>query len=309
MKKIILAAFIAFSIVSCSDGNESTENIVTKDSHKVKVTFGDSFLKTSKTSANTKKDVNRPSSIPTGIDLITVTTKNISLGTAPVNTAFNIIPTGGVTDFILDGVMTGTNDFTATATTTSNPSNKVELIASASAKNQFNTYTGDIQNNYAGAPIPYATYAAAVTGLKIDFASSPEIYFDMKTSNGRLNTLVQTGPSVTTSNLYVKITRTVYNKSKNTTVATDYNISGDSSLVSTWNDEDAIYGSTVNLLITVYNGTDDTAPVIYSQTCDLQIKGSTITNTQITVNKEKMTISTNTGAFQFPTWRNEDNIN
>src|SRR6478752_3238618 len=77
MKKIILSAFIAFGIASCSNDESSSEKESGIQTGTVQVAFGNSFLQPSK---STRKDVIRDGSIPTPIDDIKISRKFLEAG-------------------------------------------------------------------------------------------------------------------------------------------------------------------------------------------------------------------------------------
>jgi hypothetical protein len=303
MKKIILSAFIAFSIVSCSNDNDAAaDTTATNHNGSVEVSFGNSFLQPSRTG----KPVDR-GSIPVAIDQITVDATNITTPTFPQSTTvFDLVTGGTQTKFFLDGLASGTNSFTAKATT-NGPKVSDEAIyddATNGALNAFNANKG---------VTPYAKYTAT-TSATIDFKAPKTIAFNMATSNGKLNTYVYTGPTITATSRKVIVTRATYTMiggtpdPANDTVidpAQIFNITGSKSFVSTWSNDLAIVGNYAVLVIDVYDQAG--AQIETTSSTIIKIKASTTINTTIAITKDGITTSENEALFNFPDWIVEGN--
>ena len=294
MKKIIVAAFIAFSIVSCSDNDNLEGDISGIKTTRVEASFGNSFLQPNKKNG---KSVER-GTIPVAIDQIAVVATNVSTPEFPESsTVFDLVANGtpgAEQKFFIEGIASGTNSFTANAIT-NGPKISSEMIYDDATNQALNSFNANKSIT------PFAQYTAT-TSAQIVFTSPKTIRFDMATSNGKLNTYVYTGPTITTSKRKVTVKRQTFNADGtpiNTTPQT-YDITGSKSFVSTWSDDSSVVGNYAILDIIVY--APDGTSVDITRQQKITIKASTTTNTTIAITKDGITTSENEATFNFPAW-------
>lgn len=282
--------FITFSIVSCSSDDNSPESIFGMDTTKVEASFGNSFLQPNTTGKNVERGT-----IPVAIDQIKVVATNITTPAFPVSTTvFDLVAngTGEETKFYIDGIASGTNSFTATATTNGLKTSSETIYDDASALNAFNANKS---------VTPFAQYTAT-TSAQIVFTSPQKITFNMGTSNGKLNTYVYTGSTITATNRKVTVKRQTFDADGtpiNTTPQT-YDITGSKSFIATWSDDLAEAENYAVLDINVYAQDGTTIETTSQQ--KITIKASTTINTTIAVTKDGITTSENEATFNFPVW-------
>jgi type IV secretory pathway protease TraF len=290
MKKIILAAFIAFSIVSCSDDNDTPAPTTTS----VTAEFGNSFLQPKTTGKNVERG-----SIPVAIDKITVTATNISTPSVPLSpTVFDLVANGTAgaeKKFLIEKIASGTNSFTATATTNgSKVSSSTIYTTDALGLNAFNA------NKTA---TPYAEYEAT-TSATIVLTTPQTVAFNMATAQGKLNTYIYTDATVTNSNRKVTVQGTSH-KADGTviTTSTAFDITGSKSLVFVWSNELAVVGSYVVYEMKVYDALGNTVESTFTER--ITVKASTTINTTTVVTATGLTTSANEATFTFPIWQTE----
>ncbi|AOW08894.1 hypothetical protein [Flavobacterium gilvum] len=293
MKRFILASIIAFGFASCSSNNDddSSQNVLRTT--KVETSFGNSFLQP--VVNNTGKNVVR-GTIPVAIDQITVIATNTTTPSFPPSTTvFDLVANGTAgaeQKYFIDGIASGTNSFTANAITNGPKVSSETVTDDATAKNIFAANK---------ATIPYAKYTAT-TSAQIVFTSPKVVTFNMGTSNGKLNTYVYTGPTLSAINRKVTVKSQKFNADGtpiNVTPQT-YDITGSNSFVSSWSDELAIAGSYRLLDISVY--APDGITVETTTTQKIIIKASTTVNTTIAITKDGITTSEDEATFVFPAW-------
>ena len=291
MKKITLAAIIAFSFASCSKDHEASD----LKSSKVMVTFGDSFLRPMK-STSVSKNVDRGAgTIPVGIDQITVTAANTTFPDA--TTVFNMTEgNGDGSIFYLDGIASGNNTFTATATTTATPefteSKNTDVV---------------VKSTFEGKKIstPFAHYTATKSAT-INLTAAQTINFNMATSNGKLNTYIYTDPTLTASGRKVEVVSQLF-KSDNTNINAPktYAITGSYSYTSCWSDDLSVAGNYISIDIKVYASDGTTVENTYNN--KIYVAAFTTTNTTMIVNAAGVTTSQTQATFNFPVWVTVDN--
>jgi hypothetical protein len=292
MKKIILAAFIAFSIVSCSDDNNSApENISGTNTTSVTAKIGvgkDAFPST------TGKNVNR-GTIPTTINTITVDVVNNNGAIPASQTIFDLVASGGETQFFIENVASGGNTFTAKATTTG--SSKLTVVP----YNYISDANTDAKITAEKNAVPYAKYEAVV-GMNIILGSAQEILFPMLTNNGRIIGTVETSTVLSNSGRKVEvIAERFYADNSSIAGPITVDLTGSKSVIAAWNDDKAVKGNYMKYIVKIYN---DAAGTTLEKTFDktISIIESTGITAKITITGEGLTESINYGTFTIPAW-------
>jgi hypothetical protein len=291
MKKLILAAFIAFSIVSCSEDNDSaTEDTTGLNTTSITAKIGvgeDAFPNT------TGKNVNR-GTIPTTINTITVDVVNNNTAIPPNQTVFDLVGSGGATQFLIEDVSSGGNTFTAKATTTG--------IAKLTVAPY--TYTSDATTNAMikgeKDAVPYAKYEAVV-GMSIILGTPQEIVFPLLTNNGRIIGTVETAAQLSATGRKVEVIAQRFD-STNTPLAAaaTLDLTGNKSVIAVWNDNTAVKGNYMTYIVNVYGPDGTTIEKTFHKT--IAIIESTGITTKITVTNEGLTESIDYGTFTIPAW-------
>jgi hypothetical protein len=291
MKKIILSALIAFSIVSCSHDNNSPGDttVLKKGSVTAKFDVGKDAFPTT-----TNKNTNR-GTIPTTINRITVDVVNTNPGIPANQTVFDLVASGGETKFLIDNVSSGANVFTAKATTTGLPKLTVAPY------NYTNDATTDAMIKGERDAVPYAKYEAIV-GMDIILGTPQEIIFPLLTNHGRIIGTVETESLLTASGRKVEVIAQRFD-TNNTSLAPSITIdlTGNKSVIAVWNDDSAVKGNYIKYIVNIYN---NAAGTILEKTFEktIAIQESTGITAKITITSEGLTESINYGTFTIPAW-------
>jgi hypothetical protein len=290
MKKIILAAFIAFGIVSCSDDNDSTPDNTTglnTTSVTAKIGVGKDAFPT------TGKNVNR-GTLPTTINTITVDVVNNNTAIPTSQTVFDLVANGGATEFSIENVASGSNTFTAKATTTGLP--KLTVIPYI----YMNDATTDAKIKAEKDAVPYAKYEAIV-GMNIILGLKQEIVFPLLTNNGRIVGTIETASLLSASGRKVEVIAQRFDAT-NTSLApaATIDLTGNKSVIAVWNDDTAIKGNYMKYIVNVYGPDGVTIEKTFNKT--IAIIESTGITAKIAVTSEGLTESINYGTFTIPTW-------
>ncbi|OOG63018.1 hypothetical protein [Flavobacterium sp. A45] len=291
MKKIILSAIIAFSIVSCSHDNNSPGDTtgLKKGSVTAKFDVGKDAFPTT-----TNKNTNR-GTIPTTINRITVDVVNTNPGIPANQTVFDLVASGGETKFLIDNVSSGANVFTAKATTTGLPKLTVAPY------NYTNDATTDAMIKGERDAVPYAKYEAIV-GMDIILGTPQEIIFPLLTNHGRIIGTVETESLLTASGRKVEVIAQRFDTS-NASLAPSLTIdlTGNKSVIAVWNDDSAVKGNYIKYIVNIYN---NAAGTILEKTFEktIAILESTGITAKITITSEGLTESINYGTFTIPAW-------
>jgi len=292
MKNLILSLVIIASVITSCSNDETTPT--TSQYSKVIATIGigeNAF-------PSTRANVNR-GTIPTTINRITVDVVNNNPAFIPTQTVFDLVNSGGASQFLIENVASGGNTFTAKAATTGASKLSVtpyEYVSDADT---------DAKIKAAQDAVPYANYTA-IAGLDVILGQAQEIRFPMLTSNGRLIGTVETSPLLSASGR--KITVTEQRFAEDNTPVGDlltFDITGGKSVIAVWNDASAIQGSYIGYVVKVYN---DAAGTNVEKTFEkkIVIKASTGITSKTTISSEGLTESINYGTFTFPTWTEEN---
>jgi hypothetical protein len=297
MKKIILSAFIAFSIISCSnDDDAAPENISGTNTTSVTAKIGvgkDAFPST------TGKNVNR-GTIPTTINQITVDVVNNNSAIPTSQTIFDLVASGGETKFLIDNVASGSNVFTAKATTTG--TSKLSVIP----YNYTSDATTEAMIKGEKDAVPYAKYEAIV-GMDIILGTPQEIIFPMLTNHGRIIGTVETASGLSASGRKIVVIAQRFDASNNSlAAAATIDLTGNKSVIAVWNDDTAIKGNYMKYIVNVYN---DAAGTTLEKTFEktIAIQESTGITAKIAVTGEGLTESINYGTFTIPAWTEINN--
>lgn len=290
MKKIMLAAFIALSIVSCSEDNDSPENISGINSTTVTAKIGvgkDAFPNT------TGKNVNR-GTIPTTINTIAVDVVNNNEAIPASQTVFDLVSSGGANQFLIENVASGGNTFTAKATTTGTPKLTVAPYIFT------NEATTDAMLKGEKDAVPYAKYEAVV-GMNIVLGTPQEIVFPLQTNNGRIIGTVETASQLSATGRKVEVIAERF-YANNTPVLGPITIdlTGNKSVIAVWNDNTAVKGNYMTYIVNVYGPDGITIEKTFNKR--ITIIESTGITTKITITNEGLTESTNYGTFTIPAW-------
>jgi hypothetical protein len=290
MKKIILAAILAFNIVSCSDDHDCPQNITGTNATAVTAKFGvgkDAF-------PTTGKSVNR-GDIPTTINRITVDVVNSNSAILPNQTVFDLVASGGATQFLIDNVASGSNNFTAKATTTGG--SKLSLEPYDFISNDDTDAKIAAKKN----AVPHANYEAVV-GMNIILGTAQEIAFPLLTNHGRLIVDMETATILSNTGRKVEVISQRFNADHTPISAVTTNdLTGNKSLIAVWNDDTALKGNYTKYTVNVYN---DAAGTTLEKTFErtITIIESTGITSKLTITGEGLTESINYGTFTVPEW-------
>ncbi|MDR6845182.1 hypothetical protein [Flavobacterium granuli] len=290
MKKIILVAFIALGIVSCSSEDDSPEDISGINTATVTAKIGvgkDAFPGT------TGKNVNR-GTIPTTINTITVDVVNNNPAIPSNQTIFDLVGSGGANQFLIENVASGSNTFTAKATTTGTPKLTVEPY------NHTNDATTDAMLKGEKDAVPYAKYEAVV-GMSITLGTPQEIVFPLLTNHGRIIGTVETAALLSATDRRVEVIAERF-YANNTPVLGPITIdlTGNKSVIAAWNDDTAVKGNYMKYIVNVYGPDGLTIEKTFNKT--ITIIESTGITSKITITNDGLTESINYGTFTIPAW-------
>jgi len=178
------------------------------------------------------KNVNDPS-IFGNIRDITVTARHIASG-YEANTLFTISNNSNdPTNYVIDNVQVGMNDFTATATTATIA---IAPSFSSTPRNNSNSGIWNTISTQVAAP-PYATYSGSVSSIAIDHINPITLNIPMNTSNGRFIAYFRGG---TKTNFSTTVTPYI-NEVAQPPITMIYG--NDFYLI--WNDSDCVEGKTI----------------------------------------------------------------
>jgi hypothetical protein len=295
MKKIILTTIMAFSIVSCSSDDKTPDAIATKNTTTVTAKIGmgkDAF-------PTTGKNVNR-GTIPTTINRITIDVVNNNIAILPTQTIFDLVASGGETKFLIENVASGSNVFTAKATTTGISKLTVAPYI------YTNDATTDAMIKGERDAVPYAKYEAIV-GMDIILGTPQEILFPLLTSHGRIIGTVESAALLAATGRKVEvIAQRFFADDTPVSTAVTVDLTGKKSVIAVWNDDTAVKGNYMKYIVNIYN---NTAGTILEKTFEktIAIQESTGITAKITITNEGLTESINYGTFTIPAWTEINN--
>jgi hypothetical protein len=289
MKKLVLAAIIAFGFVACSDDSETPESITSKNTSTVTAKIGigkDAF-------PTTGKNVNR-GTIPTTINTITVDVVNINASVPTSKTIFDLVSSGGANQFLIENVASGANTFTAKATTTGLA--KLTLVP----YNFTNTATTDAMLKGEKDAVPYAKYEAIV-GMNIVLGAPQEVRFPLLTNHGRIIGVIETASELSATGRKVEVVAQRFDQSNTAlAAAVTLDLTGSKCILAVWNDDTAVKGNYMTYIVNVYSANGETIEKTFNK--KITIIESTGITTKITVTGEGLTESINYGTFTIPAW-------
>jgi len=293
MKKIILATFITFSILSCSTDNDSIaeETVgINRTLVTAKIGVGKDAFPT-----NTGKNVYR-GTIPTTINQITVDVVNNDSAIPPTKTIFDLVAnnTAGAEDmFYIDDVTSGDNVFTAKAYTTA------AAKVSTTPYTTVDSATTDAMLTAQKSNVPYAYYQAVV-GKNIILGQSQEIQFPLTTLNGRIIALIETGPTLTAINRKVEVIGDRHNPDGSLINSGTIDITGTKSALLYWSDTNSVKDAYVNYTVNIYNAAGDTVEKTFTK--KITVIESTGITSKNTITFNGITEDINYGTFTIPEW-------
>jgi hypothetical protein len=309
MKKVFLAAIIAFGFASCSTEDDTTPESTNSQFANVSAAFiAPNNL--------TGKNVNR-GTIPVPVKDFTITTTNPSalpLVTPP--TLFEIVASGATDDYKIEGVFGGINTFTATSTAAGLEISAFETILS--------TNTATVKADYM-ARVPYAIYNSTAnssnTNVNIVIGQQQTIPFSMTTNHGRLIVIYETGTNLSSSGYYVEVRGKAYRTSDLSDPATTddvvVDISGTNTAIAYWSSASSVSGAHIDSTIHIWSkkpvyagdGTTITngATLIKSYPCNATVFASTGRTITFKASLADITESINTANFQWQTWTEQTN--
>jgi hypothetical protein len=289
MKKLVLAAIIAFGFVACSDDSETPESITSKNTSTVTAKIGigkDAF-------PTTGKNVNR-GTIPTTINTITVDVVNINASVPTSKTIFDLVSSGGANQFLIENVASGANTFTAKATTTGLA--KLTLVP----YNFTNIATTDAMLKGEKDAVPYAKYEAIV-GMNIVLGAPQEVRFPLLTNHGRIIGVIETASELSATGRKVEVVAQRFDQSNTAlAAAVTLDLTGSKCILAVWNDDTAVKGNYMTYIVNVYSANGETIEKTFNK--KITIIESTGITTKITVTGEGLTESINYGTFTIPAW-------
>jgi hypothetical protein len=296
MKKIFLAAFIVFSIVSCSSDDNTSDAIASKNTTTVtaKIGVGKEAFPTT-----TGKNVNR-GTIPITINRITVDVVNNNAAMPATKTIFDLVSSGGETKFLIEDVASGANVFTAKATTIGVP--KLSVVPYV----YTNDATTDAMIKGEKDAAPYAKYEAVV-GMDIVLGTPQEIVFPLLTSHGRIIGTVETASILSASGRKVEvIAQRFFADHTPISIPVTADITGNKSVFAVWNDDTALKGNYLKYIVNVYNNAQGS---IIEKTFEkiIPVQESTGITAKVAVTGEGLTESINYGTFTIPSWTEINN--
>jgi hypothetical protein len=264
---------VATSLFSCTkdDGKGSGS----PDSNAVAKTSVTAFIASS---SATGKNVNRGSSIPVWVKEVTISANN-PIATWGVSETYTMTASGGSSNFTLDNVALGINNFSANSTT--NTVGELSQVAIPA--------TGDLAA-YAikKALNPYVLYHSAnVIGDNQNVAiitGGPNLVkFGMLADNGRSIAMFQWDP-ISPLTGYTATVESKVTKGSVVTTLPVTTISPTSSTIVYWSDAGAVTGNKIDYTIKIYSGTT----LVTTLTRSYTIKNGDSNTCLYTINKDNV---------------------
>jgi hypothetical protein len=284
-KLFLLGTLMFLTMFSCSE-DQST-------SIKPETT---SVVATLVPSTNTGKvPVNRNGVIPVWVEDITITAVNPLAGPWTKSETYEMKNSGGASNFVLNDVALGINNFTASSTT--NVSNRLEQTSVAAQTTTPNNANADLTLfngiSYKGAE-PYVLYNASTPNVPITATGANAVNFSMIPQNGRSIALFQLDKNSEPAQYYKAVITAVVTKQGGGTVTlTSTTVNKDNSTIVYWSNSDAITGAKIDYTIQVKTLTD---VLVNTFTRSYTIENGksnsciyTITNSTVTDNLQKFT--------------------
>lgn len=247
MKKVLsLLALLVVVLFSCTKDDSNSNGDVS------------AIQKTSITAvitntASTAKDVKRGTIIPVWVDKVTLTASN-PIATWSVSETYNIVPDatpGASTNFVLDNVALGVNNFSASSTT--NTTGILEQV-SIGASGDLTAYSNVTARN------PYVEYLSdnnsGNQGITIVAGGANLVTFGMKPQHGRSMAMFQWDPisPLTGYTAQISAVATKAGGGSAGTLAPTV-VSPTNSTYVYWSDAFAKTGARIDYTIRIYSGT------------------------------------------------------
>lgn len=288
MKKIVMILAIALATFSCSTEDAATQVQAKTVDVALNVT-GET------TSSTTSKNVNR-NNIPAPVKIIKVS--STQGGVTKNYEDFNIVTSGGDTNFVLKDVPTGISNFTAVTesydqalTLAPEGGNAEAIIERYKAKVPYVIYNGILLNkNILG------------TGINI-------LNLNMTTQHGRIVTVFQLDDDSTLKSKYRYSIKAELVSSTGTALESKNadRIEGDQKVYFEWSNINSIAGAKVKYTVEVAEKQDDSNKKSY--VVEQTIKASTSTHCIYTITKDKAPepkVVDQTITFTWQQWNNEN---
>jgi hypothetical protein len=299
MKKLILSAIIAFSIVSCStDENETFPTDTTSQLANVSAAF-------STPSKLTGKTIDR-GSIPVPVKDITVKTVNATAGLTTADVFFDIVATGGTNDYTIPGVFGGVNTFTATTTSVSAEASYAVPLTGTDATDLQNKTTAKVAE--LKGLTPYAVYAsketASNTNVNVTIGQAQQIPFIMETKQGRLITLFETKADLSATGYFVEVTGKAYATGDTSTQlgsTQTFDISGFKSQMYYWSNTNTKDGAHIDYSISIYTDSGK-GTLVKSFNSSATVNSNIGKTVTFNVGLSDVTESINTAGFTWTAW-------
>lgn len=279
MKRIILSALIAMTLVSCS---EEETAIKTTD-----VAF---LVSSPAPSATTSKQVQRGENIPVWVNRIDVTAVS---GSYSKSEQFDLVVSNSEKNFIVSDVLIGSNVFTAVTTT---DSAKKYVLAPSSG-------TAEAKVAELKAHNPYVLYTGTKT--QVINATNNIVNIDMTTKHGRIISVFQLDNNSAFRNGYeATITATVDGESSAGTTK----VQQSGIVYFEWSNDKALEGKKVVFKVDIspVNNNNNLHTIYY---CEQTIKASTSISCIYTISKDNAPnpyTNENKLTFTFQKWSEEN---
>ena len=295
MKKVFLMlGVIATILTSCTDNGEDKKdaNAVIE---KTSIIANISTDQQTQTQSLTGKNVNR-GSIYAWVQSIDVTATSTAW-LYSTSEHFDLVSTGGASNFTIENVALGANTFNATTTTNTAP---VCVVTKVTGKTASALKTELVAHN------PYAVYTGNANAT-ISSTALNTIDLNMTTLNGRVVSVFSfENDAILRANTKAKISVTVSdtNGDNPTTFVSPF-FSNDELISFEWSDATSVVGKKASYIISIYDNNDalvSSYPVVNPTV----IKGSTSISCTYEINREKV-INVNADEIKF-TWQIWENL-
>ena len=257
----ILLAFIALSCTKDEGKDSVNPNSIQKATVLANIV----------TNQTTAKNVNR-GSIYAWINSVNVTATSTAWAYS-TSEVFNLVTSGGASNFTIENVALGANNFVATTTTNTVPVKELKVIAGVPSVIR----AAMVAHN------PYATYSGTKSAT-ISQTALNVVDFNMTTNHGRVISVFSfENDPILRANTKAKITV----KIGGVDYATSNFFSGTDLVTFEWSDNDAVDGKQVDYTISIYdiNGTLITSYPVVGGT---KVKASKSISCHYEINREKV---------------------
>ncbi len=251
MKKFLgLLAIVAMTITSCTKDDHGDGGSGPEAMAKTSVT---AFISSTAVASPTGKSVNRGAVVPAWVDKITINASN-PIAAWNLSETYDMVGSGGASNFVLDNVALGVNNFSATSTTNTTGLITQVSVPASGDEALFNGTTWKGRN-------PYVKYHSSTVGgdnqnILITAGGTNLIKFGMIPDNGRTMALFQLDENALVSGYTAKVTATISKAGGAMATLPTTTINSANSTIFYWSDEFAVTGARVNYKIEIYSGTN-----------------------------------------------------